>query len=381
MFESLAGDRDDRPALRRSRRERGPAPRTSARSPPTRSATRPPVCEATAIAAIAAIAKEADARIHIAHVTCARARSAPSAARGCAGRDAHRRDVPAVPRARIGARSRARRRRQGRLRRCASPRTRRRSGTAARRRHDRRSWRATTRRSSSTRRRMPTTPRRRRASRPSSCWCPSCSTRAARGVFSLERAVDCSRRPPARLFGLYPEKGVIAVGLRRRPGARRLDDTFASVAGDAAVEGRRLRGRLRGHELPGRGRDDDRRTEGSSTLSAKSSPARRAASSAGRSLSALEAVMTTVAPDDQRSRGLGPVTTPTLVESVARGDPRVDPLRALRPGRPPRRGRARARAARQPRADPRGARRCSARTASSCTSRGAGSSCRASRRA
>src|SRR5262249_14178561 len=35
---------------------------------------------------------------------------------------------------------------------------------------------------------------------------------AARGVFSLERAVELLAGAPARLFGLYPEKGVIAVG-------------------------------------------------------------------------------------------------------------------------------------------------------------------------
>ena len=114
------------------------------------------------------------------------------------------------------------------------------------------------------------------ASHRSSCSCRSCSTAAARGVFSLERAVDAAHGRPARLFGLYPEKGVIAVGRRRRPGARRRSTALSRRhRRRCSRRPRAVRSSSRECRLQGRGRDHDRRTAGSFTLSAKSSPTAR----------------------------------------------------------------------------------------------------------
>ena len=74
---------------------------------------------------------------------------------------------------------------------------------------------------------------------------------AARGVFSLERAVDLLSGRPARQFGLYPEKGVIAVGADADLALVALDRAFApspatlqsKAAGCAVVfEGMRFQG-------------------------------------------------------------------------------------------------------------------------------------------
>src|SRR5262249_33341628 len=81
-------------------------------------------------------------------------------------------------------------------------------------------------------------------------------------------------------------------------------------------EGRGLRCRLRGDELAGRRRDDRcRRRRRLRSARNRVQPAR--ALRRRPVVVCARIVMTTVAADAQRSRGLGPVTTPTLVESVA----------------------------------------------------------------
>ena len=72
-------------------------------------------------------------------------------------------------------------------------------------------------------------PQRRRRHRgpPARCSTPTAS---ASGHFDLQRMVALGSTNPARIFGLYPRKGTIAVGSRRRPRALRSEQRPARAA-------------------------------------------------------------------------------------------------------------------------------------------------------
>jgi dihydroorotase (multifunctional complex type) len=172
-------------------------------------AARPPVCEATAIATVAAIATEAKARLHVAHVTSARALAAVQGAR-LAGASLTAETCPqylTLDSSTIAA--------HGGVAKIGPP-LREPEDSAA-------LWTAVADGTidlvssdhspflyeEKAGRDYATAP----MGLPSvELLVPVVLDGAARGVFDLERAVELLAGTPARLFGLYPDKGVVAVG-------------------------------------------------------------------------------------------------------------------------------------------------------------------------
>jgi dihydroorotase (multifunctional complex type) len=172
-------------------------------------AARPPVCEATAIATVAAIAAATDVRLHVAHVTSARALAAVRGAR-LAGATLSAETCPqylSLDSRTIVA--------HGGVAKIGPPLREPEDSTVL--------WTAVAdgtidlvssdhspflyhekagREYATAPMGLPTV----------ELLVPVVLDGAARGIYSLERAVELLAAAPARLFGLYPEKGAIAVG-------------------------------------------------------------------------------------------------------------------------------------------------------------------------
>ena len=187
-------------------------------------ALRPPVCEATSIATVAAIATETDVRLHVAHVTSARALGAVRGAR-LAGATLTAETCPQYLLLDSGAVAA-----HGGVAKVGPPLREPEDSSAL--------WAALADGTidlvasdhspflhhEKAEAAFPDAP----MGLPSvELLVPTVLDAAARGLFSLERAVDLLAGTPARLFGLYPEKGVIAVGADADLALVALDRTFA----------------------------------------------------------------------------------------------------------------------------------------------------------